>query len=130
MTLQIAPNSLISKVIKFSGIGVINTLIHATIVVLCVEHFETHPSLANGIAFVAANTFSYWANRRWNFKGKTSLSQYGRFLLVSTTGLAVTLLVSSLAAWAGWHYLIGLGLIFVTLPVLTFVLHWKWTFKN
>ena len=129
MTSPISPDSLIGKIIRFSGIGVINTLIHTAIVVLSVERFGAHPALANAIAFVAANSFSYWANRRWNVKGGPSLRQYGRFLAVSLAGLAVTVLVSSLAAWAGWHYLAGLGLVFVALPALTFVLHWQWTFK-
>lgn len=129
MTFRLAPDSLTSKIAKFSGIGVINTLIHTAVVVLCVERFGMHPSLANAIAFVVANTFSYWANRRWNFKTEASLGQYGRFLLVSLAGLAITVLVSGLAAWAGWHYLVGLGLVFVALPALTFLLHWQWTFK-
>ena len=129
MTLRIAPDSLSSKVAKFSGIGVINTLIHTATVVLSVEQFGVHPSLANAIAFVIANSFSYWANRRWNFKTAASLGQYGRFLLVSLAGLAITVLVSGLADWAGWHYLVGLGMVFVALPALTFLLHWRWTFK-
>ena len=120
---------LIGKIVRFSGIGVINTLIHTAIVVLSIEGFGLHPAFANAIAFVVANTFSYWANRHWNFKGEMSLLQYGRFLAVSLAGLAVTVLVSSLAAWAGWHYLVGLGLVFVALPALTFKLHWQWTFK-
>lgn len=130
MTFRIAPDSLSSKLAKFSGIGVINTLIHTAVVVLCIERLGVHPSLANAVAFVVANSFSYWANRRWNFKTEASLGQYGRFLLVSLAGLTITVLVSGLAAWAGWHYLVGLGLVFVALPALTFLLHWRWTFKH
>ena len=37
MTFRIAPDSLSSKLAKFSGIGVINTLIHTAVVVLCIE---------------------------------------------------------------------------------------------
>ncbi len=130
MTFQTAPDSLIGKVFRFAGIGVINTLIHTVIVILCVEYYGVHPTFANAIAFVAANTFSYWANRRWNFKGDTSLRQYGRFITISLVGLIITMLVSSLAAWAGWHYFVGLALIFIALPALTFILHWQWTFKH
>lgn len=124
------PDSLLSRLARFSGIGVINTLLHTAIVVLSVEGLGAHPTLANTLAFVAANTFSYWANRRWNFKTAPSLRQYGRFFLVSLAGLAITVLVSGFAAWAGWHYLAGLGLVFVALPALTFALHWQWTFKH
>lgn len=127
---QIIPDSLLSKLARFSGIGVINTLLHTAVVVLSVEGLSVHPTLANTIAFVVANTFSYWANRRWNFKTAPSLRQYGRFFLVSLAGLAITVLVSGFAAWAGWHYLAGLGLVFIALPVFTFALHWQWTFKH
>jgi hypothetical protein len=57
------------------------------------------------------------------------LRQYGRLLAVTLSGFGVTVVVSSHAAWAGWDYLAGLGLVFVALPALTFILHWKWTFK-
>lgn len=126
---SIISSPLFSKMAKFSGIGIINTLIHTTIVVLSVEKLKLHPSIANAIAFSIANIFSYFANRRWNFKGEASLQQYGRFLSVSLLGLTTTIIVSSFAEWLGLHYLIGLGLVIVALPALTFLLHWNWTFK-
>ena len=129
MTLPLANGSLAGKIAKFSGIGVLNTLIHTALVVVSVERFGLHPSIANALAFVVANIFSYWANRRWNFKTEASLGQYGRFLIVSLAGLGITVLVSGLAEWAGWHYLVGLGLVFVALPAFTFLLHWRWTFR-
>jgi putative flippase GtrA len=130
MPLPLLNDSLAGKIAKFSGIGVLNTLIHTALVVLSVERFGIHPSIANALAFVAANMFSYWANRRWNFKTRASIGQYGRFVLVSLAGLVITMLVSGLAEWAGWHYLVGLGLVFVALPAFTFVLHWRWTFRH
>lgn len=121
---------MMAKLAGFSGIGVINTLIHAAVVVSLVEGLDSHPVVANTAAFVVANTFSYWANSRWNFKTNVSLAQYGRFLLVSLLGLVTTIAVSGMAASAGWHYLTGLALVFVALPTLTFILHWRWTFNR
>lgn len=130
MISRISPDSLLSKLAKFSGIGLINTLLHTCVVVALVESLQAHPAMANAIAFTIANIFSYWANQRWNFKTPGSVQQYGRFLIVSLAGLGITVLVSSLAAWAGWHYLIGLGLVFVALPAFTFALHYQWTFRH
>ena len=130
MTHQITSNPLFKKLANFSLICVLNTLIHAGMVIILIEKRETHPTLANAIAFAAANAFSYWANGRWSFNSRPSLKQYSRFLLVSILGLACTLTVSSLAVAAGWHYLVGLGMIFVALPVFTFILHWRWTYKK
>ncbi len=130
MKLPFSLELLFARLARFSGIGVINTLIHTGIVVLLVERLAWHPSLANALAFGVANVFSYQANRRWNFKGDATLRQYGRFLLVSLLGLCTTVVVSGLAEWAGFHYLVGLLMVFVALPLLTFTLHWRWTFRN
>lgn len=130
MTFRINPDPSLSKLAKFSAIGLVNTFLHSGIVVSLVEAINVHPSVANAVAFVVANIFSYWANRRWNFKTPSSLHQYGRFLAVSLVGLGITVAVSSLAEWAGWHYLFGLCLVFVALPAFTFLLHYRWTFKH
>lgn len=130
MTPRTTLDGLAGKFARFSGIGLINTALHTAIVILAVEILGTHPALANAGAFIVANTFSYWANRRWSFRAPPSLRQYGRFLAVSLAGLALTLLISACAAWIGWHYLVGLGLIFIALPALNFTLHWQWTFKS
>lgn len=130
MIFWINPDSLPRKLAKFSGIGLLNTAIHTGIVVLLVEMLHTHPTMANTIAFVVANIFSYWANSRWNFRTPNSLQQYGRFFIVSIVGLAITVIASILATYAGWHYLVGLALVFVALPTFTFLLHYRWTFKR
>lgn len=129
MTSQIDPEPISGKLAKFSGIGLGNTLLHTGIVVAFVEILHIHPSIANAIAFIFANIFSYWANSRWSFRRPSSLKQYGRFLFVSLIGLSITIAISSLASWAGWNYLIGLILVFLALPMLTFFLHYRWTFK-
>ena len=127
MIFRIPSNSILSKLLKFAGIGLVNTGIHTSIVVTLVELLRTSPTIANAIAFMAANAFSYWANRRWNFRINASIQQYTRFLFVSLAGLAITILVSSIADRAG---LIGLALVFITLPTLTFILHYRWTFRS
>lgn len=130
MIFRIPSNSILSKLLKFAGIGLVNTGIHTSIVVTLVELLRTSPTIANAIAFMAANAFSYWANRRWNFRTNASIQQYTRFLFVSLAGLAITILVSSIADRAGLHYLIGLALVFIALPTLTFILHYRWTFRS
>lgn len=127
---QVRSSVLLNKIVRFLGIGIINAMIHTILVVFSVEKLGLHPGLSNAIAFSIANIFSYFANRRWNFRGTASLQQYGRFLSVSLLGLTTTILISSVVEWIGWHYLIGLVLVFVALPVFTFLLHWKWTFKQ
>ena len=38
-------------------------------------------------------------------------------------------IISGVAAALGWHYLVGTALVFVCLPVLTFLAHERWTWS-
>lgn len=114
----------------FSGIGVINTVIHVVAVVLMVELYGINPVAANVAAFMLANLFSFWANARWTFRESYDTARYLRFLTISLLGLLTTALLSALANALGWHYLVGIALIMVTLPIITFLAHRKWTWPE
>ena len=115
---------------SFSSIGLINTLIHLGVVVALVDGISFHPVPANALAFAIANVFSFFANTRWSFGNAPTIARYRRFFLVSVAGLAITVLFSGLAAAADWHYLAGVGLICIALPLLSFFAHRSWTFTD
>lgn len=121
------PEILIKRIAGFSVIGVLNTGIHLLTVTSLVELLSANPVLANCIAFVAANIFSFYANSSWNYGTAMTGTRYKRFLAVSLVGFAITASLSALANALGWHYLAGTALVFVALPVLTFVVHHHWT---
>lgn len=121
---------LVTQFLRFASIGVINTLIHLGVVTSLVESGALPPVPANGIAFVAANLFSFWANSRFTFRAAPSLRRYGRFLFVSVAGLLLTLLSSQIGEWLRWHYLGGVLLSFVLLPVLSFAANRWWTWRD
>lgn len=114
----------------FSLIGVVNTLIHLIIVTGLVELLFIHPLLANGIAFMSANFFSFWANSYWSFRTLLTKQRYLRFLTVSLVGLAVSLIAIMISEALHWHYLAGVFLSFIFLPLFTFLIHKNWTWKN
>jgi len=114
----------------FSLIGIVNTLIHLMIVTGLVEILFVHPLPANGIAFMSANLFSFWANSRWSFRAILTRQRYLRFLTVSLAGLAVSLIAIMISEALHWHYLAGVFLSFIFLPLLTFFVHKNWTWKN
>ncbi len=114
----------------FSLIGVINTLIHLIIVTGMVELLEVHPIPANGFAFISANLFSFWANSRWSFQTAVTSHRYARFLIVSLAGLTVSLIAVAISETLHWHYLIGVLISFIFLPLMTFLAHKNWTWKN
>ena len=113
----------------FSLIGVVNTLLHLMVVTGLVELFSVHPIPANGMAFITANLFSFWANSRWSFRAALTHQRYMRFLVISLLGLFVSLLTISVSEALQWHYLAGVLLSFVFLPLITFLAHRHWTWK-
>jgi putative flippase GtrA len=113
----------------FSLIGVVNTLIHLIIVTALVELFSVHPLPANGMAFISANLFSFWANSRWSFQAAVTRQRYMRFLAVSLAGLAISLIAVAISETLQWHYLAGVFLSFIFLPLITFLAHRNWTWK-
>ena len=114
----------------FSLIGIINTLIHLIMVIGLVELLTIHPLPANGLSFISANLFSFWANSRWSFRVAVTSQRYMRFLAVSLLGLAISLLAIAISEALQWHYLAGVFLSFIFLPLITFLAHRNWTWKT
>lgn len=77
---------------RYTSIGVINTLIHWVVFVICIYAFHTGQALGNLAGFVVAVSFSFFANARFTFKSSTSTMRY--MLYVGFMG--------SLSAAVGW----------------------------
>jgi putative flippase GtrA len=117
-------------VLVFGIIGVVNTLLHSGMVVLLVERAQVWPVLANVAGFALANTASFFANSYLTFRRRPTLALYWKFLLVSMGSLGLTVLLSGIAELLHWHYLIGLAMVLLCGPVLTYLLHKRFTFRK
>lgn len=84
---------------------------------------------ANGIAFLTANTLSYFLNTMWSFEQPTSGRNYTRFIATSLLGLGISVSISGVASTAGLSDLIGLLMVAIVLPPITFLAHLLWTYK-
>jgi putative flippase GtrA len=118
------------RVISFIAIGLLNTFIHASIVILCIEGLNFNQICANIIAFFVANVFSFFTNCRITFKQKPSIKKYIKFFQVSMVSLILTISMSSIAEYYALHYLIGLCFVILCGPLLTFTLHKLYAFKK
>ncbi|MDN4054651.1 GtrA family protein [Massilia sp. YIM B02763] len=116
--------------IVFGAIGVANTLLHSATVVAVVESALAGPVPANVAGFAVANTASFFANCRFTFGQPPSWRRYRTFLAVSLLSLALTIGLSALAEALHWHYLAGLLLVLLCGPVLTYMLHKAFTFRQ
>ncbi|WP_449405809.1 GtrA family protein [Massilia phosphatilytica] len=114
----------------FGTIGVANTLLHSGTVVFLVERALAGPVPANVAGFAVANTASYFANCRFTFRQPPSWRRYRTFLTVSLLSLALTVGLSAFAQAMHWHYLIGLLMVLLCGPVLTYALHKSVTFRR
>lgn len=114
--------------IRFGLVGVANTMVHAGIVIALMEALAPPAFVANGVAFVFANLMSYSLNSRFTFKTPVSFLGYRRFLLVSLVSLALTLLVTLVVGYLGWHYGVGLIMVILVVPVLNYMVMKVWAF--
>ena len=114
--------------IRFGLVGVANTVVHAGIVIVLMEALAPPAFVANGVAFMFANLVSYALNSRFTFKTPISFMGYRRFLLVSLVSLALTLLITSLVEYLGWHYGVGLIMVILVVPVLNYLVMKIWAF--
>ncbi|KOC89579.1 GtrA family protein [Winslowiella iniecta] len=65
---------------RYTSIGVLNTLLHWLIFVICFYGFHTNQALANFAGFIVAVSFSFFANARFTFKSSTTAMRYMMYI--------------------------------------------------
>ena len=85
---------------------------------------------ANVVAYIVASSFSFWMNSRWSFQRKPGVRNYARFQLVSVLGLISSATLGHLGDHFGWHFLVTVFMIVLTVPVISFLLHRSYTFSK
>ncbi|WP_090487586.1 GtrA family protein [Ectothiorhodospira mobilis] len=121
---------LIKQASRFAQVGLLATLLHILLATTLIKYAALTPALANGLAFIGANLVSYICNTIWSFGQAPAVHSWLRFILVSVTGLLTTMVISGAAEAVGWHYGIGIALVVLTVPALSFMLHRHWTYRT
>jgi len=115
---------------KFGVTGVGSTLIHALIALTLISGFGTNTQVGNGSAFIVATLFSYTINTLWSFSNRINRRNALRFVIASLIGLALTVLISWVAdSVFRVHYLIGIAMVIIIVPIYTFIIHSYWTYR-
>jgi len=88
---------IISKFIRFGAVGLSGMVLDFSITWLFKEVLKINRYLANAAGFIVAASSNYLLNRIWTFNSHNPDVgwEYGRFLVVSTAGLAI----NSLTLW-------------------------------
>ena len=115
-------------IVRFALTGLISTLTHILLAWVALDRFQAHPALANGLAFLHANTLAYLINTRWTFRTGNNLSTWRRYLTVSLLGGVASTGISGGVAAAGGHELLGILLVVCLLPVINFYAHRRYTY--
>lgn len=115
--------------LTFCVIGVANTAIHSTIVILLVERYFLSPVIANISGFLISNVASFFLNSFFTFEAKISFSRYVRFLSASLFSLLIIVLISSICEFYRVYYLYSLALVLVASPLINFFFLKRFAFR-
>ncbi|MDR3229630.1 MAG: GtrA family protein [Puniceicoccales bacterium] len=77
---------------------------------------------ANSVAFLVANTFSYFVNSRWSFDATLKVGRYARFLPTSCVGLSCAYGIMHFVTLHGWHYNTAVLIQVCVTPFINFAL--------
>ena len=112
-------NPLDNRLFKFGLVGLSGMAIDFSVTWLCKEKLGFNKYLSNSLGFCLAVTSNFLLNRYWTFESSTQpfTAQFGRFILVSLSGLAINnlllyLLVKKLRSNFYLLKLIVIGLVF------------------
>ena len=115
--------------LRFILVGAAATLLHMLVALLLITLVKLSPAMANGLAFLAANFFSYFSNTKWTFKAAVEMKNGRRFFMVSIFAWLCTISIAWGVDKAGGHYLLGLALVVSLVPALSFWAHRSFTYR-
>lgn len=119
---------LVKKFFRFALIGVLNTVIHAGALATLVQIGNWSSGAGNVGAYLFASTLSFFLNARFAFRVKRSSIRFLRFQMVGLINIAVCYGLGVLADAEGIHYLWLVLMTGLILPLISFVLHCRFSF--
>jgi putative flippase GtrA len=115
---------------RFALVGVMSTAVHVLVAGLLIGQADWHPGAANAVAFAIANLASYGANSLWSFRAPLDTRRFGRFALVSGLAFGLTVAIASAVDAGGGHPALGIALVVVLVPGLSYAAHRWYTFTG
>jgi putative flippase GtrA len=122
----------LKQFIKFSLIGVLNTVIDFVAYIFFTRVIDWHYLVAAFLAFILAATSSFLFNRYWTFhlEHRFSVLEYTKFFLVAAGGLFLTMLfLYILVDHLFWYDLWAKFVTIILVVNWNFWLQKYWTFK-
>jgi putative flippase GtrA len=118
------------RLLRYTVVGGLATVVHYLLLVLCVELFEMPAWLASGLGAVVGAQLAYEGNRRFTFAYRGGYGKsWVRFQLTAMAGALQGMAVVALVVALGLHYLVGQVLATLAGLLLTFAINRAWTFR-
>jgi putative flippase GtrA len=119
--------------IKFAIVGVVNTIIHMTILYILTEYFGVYYILASLIGFLVAVTNSFILNTIWTFnkdiREKAGV-RYSKFFITSIIAAGVNMgLLYLITEYFGIWYMLSQIIATGISLILNFIGNKYWTYK-
>jgi len=132
MITRILGHKISREFIKFSIVGVVNTLIHLAVLYMLVEFFGVWYVLGSFIAFLVAVTNSFVINTVWTFRADIRYKtkrRYGKFFVVSSVAAVLNLFFLYLfTEWVGLWYMFSQVLAIGFTLMINFLGNKVWTY--
>ncbi len=121
------------ELIKFAFVGLVNTIIHMSILFALVNYFEIYYIFSSFLAFLAAVTNSFVFNTIWTFKEnikhKTG-SRYAKFFTVSSISAVLNLLFLYIfTEFFGIWYMISQAITIAITLMINFLGNKMWSYR-
>jgi len=123
----------IRQFVKFSMVGVVNTVTSFSVYEAAKHYLGLVPLTANALAFCVGVTVSYLLNKRWTFRNTSRRHHelYARFFLINIGGLLISETVIYLVHnYLGFHDRLAFASSVVVVVFWNFNANRAWTFKQ
>jgi len=115
------------KIVKYSIVGVISTLIHIGTASLYIYYIDSSLFQSNIVGFLVAYIFSYIMQSKLVFEHEISLEKAIRYFIVQFGSLLTSIAISDMIS--DFNSYINTILVVAFMPLITFIIHKFWTFR-
>lgn len=113
---------------RFAMAGLMATSLHVAVALAGTAQLGLHPGIANGVAFMLANTLSFMLSTVWAFRAEVTLRTWRRFVAVSLAGATISVVMATVVSAAGGDDLLGISLVVATVPMVSYFAHRHYTY--
>ena len=116
------------KIVRYALIGGISTFIHIFIASLYIYFINDSVFQSNVIGFLVAYIFSYFVQSKLVFEHTVSMQTAIKYFIVQLSALLVAIFISDF--FNSYNSYFRTLIVAVLLPLITFMIHKFWTFKE